>query len=311
MGRVEENESINKREARRFFRLNARGRLIEFPRRPLLMGILNINDDSFSGDGQLDVGWARCRARELVEAGADIVDVGAESARTNRAAISIDEECARLLPFVRTFAEAVRGAEPRDPEQLFPPLLSINTWRPEVADCVLREGGDLLNDMSALPTAANARIAAREGAALLIMHSIGEPKVAHTHVGYSDILTELKRFFAEKIALARQAGLAEEAIVLDPGIDFAKQCADNLTLLARAAELQEFGRPVLLPISRKTVIGQVLDLPNPLDREAGTLACLVAGTLRGAQIFRIHDVNAAYPCLRALHKIPAREWPVD
>lgn len=302
MGRVEEIAARDKREAPGNFRLVARGRVVDFPRRPLLMGILNINDDSFSGDGRLDLAWAREKARELIESGADIVDVGAESARTNRGAISVDEECARLLPFVHGFAEMVRLARPRDDEQLFPPLLSINTWRPEVADRVLREGGDLLNDMSALPTDANARIAARESAALLIMHSIGEPKVPHTHVGYSDVMAELDRFFAEKIALVRSAGLAEDAIVLDPGIDFAKQCADNLTILARVGELRRFNRPILLPISRKTVIGQVLDLPNPLDRDAGTMACLVAGTLRGAQVFRIHHVNAAYPCLKALHK---------
>jgi len=303
MGRVEEIESRNKREARGNFRLIARGRIVEFPRRPLLMGILNINDDSFSGDGRLDADWARQRARELIEAGADIVDVGAESARTNRGAIPVEEECARLLPFVRSFSETARSARPRDAEQLFPPLLSINTWRPAVADRVLREGGDLLNDLSALPTDANARIAAREGAALLIMHSVGEPKVPHTHVGYADILAELRRFFADKIALARAAGLPEESIVLDPGIDFAKQREANLRLLAHADELQCFGRPVLLPISRKTVIGQVLDLPEPADRDAGTLACLVAGMRRGVQIFRVHHVSAAYPCLRALHNI--------
>lgn len=269
------------------------------------MGILNINDDSFSGDGRLDGEWALRRAKELVEAGADIIDVGAESARTNRAAISVEAEIGRLLPFVNAFADRMVGAVPQDNEQLFPPLLSINTWRPEIAEAVLPIAGDILNDMSALPTNANAGIAARFGAALLIMHSVGEPKVPHTQVKYPDVMAELMDFFSQKIAMARQAGLPEEAIILDPGIDFAKQCGDNLRVLARVGELQRFGRPVLLPISRKTVIGDVLGIAEPTERDAGTLACLVAGTLRGTQIFRVHNVNAVYPSLRALHNTVA------
>ncbi len=113
--------------------LNARNRRISFPRRPLIMGILNINDDSFSGDGRLDPAWALERAWELTALGADIIDVGGESARTNREAITPEEELRRIVPFIREFKNTIDTASPRDETQIFPPLLSINTWRPEVA----------------------------------------------------------------------------------------------------------------------------------------------------------------------------------
>jgi len=296
---VEENGSRNKME------LIARHRRLEFPRRPLLMGILNINDDSFSQDGRLDIEWAVARARELAAAGADIIDVGGESARTNRGAIPPEEEIRRVRPFVERFAESFAGVAPRDGEQVFPPLLSINTWRPEVAGLLLRCGGHILNDMSALPDDRNARLCAEHGAALLIMHSVGEPKVAHTHVGYDDIIETLRGFFREKIRVAEAAGLRREATILDPGIDFAKQVPDNLRIFRELEALKEFDRPILLPVSRKSVIGRVLGITDPRERDAGTAACIVAGAIRGAAIFRVHNVEMAWGVVRTLDVISA------
>lgn len=283
--------------------LLARDRSVKFPRRPLVMGILNINDDSFSGDGRVDTDWAVRRAREMVEAGADIIDVGGESARTNRDAITVQEELARIQPFVERFPEVSENATPRDGEQLFPPLLSINTWRPEVAGPALAVGGHLLNDMSALPDDRNARICADTGAALLIMHSIGAPKVSHKHVEYSDIVREMKEFFQEKIALARAAGVREEAILLDPGIDFAKQAEDNLRIYRELSFLADFQRPILLPVSRKSVIGRTLGIKDPVERDAATAACIVAGMLRGAHIFRVHNIEMAWQTIVSIHRI--------
>jgi dihydropteroate synthase len=281
--------------------LVARGRRIAFPRRPLVMGILNVNDDSLSGDGRLDAGWALARAGELVAAGADIVDVGGESARTNRAAITEDEEWRRIAPVLRGFRD-IRAA-PRDPEQVFPPLLSVNTWRTGVVERALDAGCDLLNDMGALPTDAHARLCAAHGAALLVMHSRGEPKTPQTGVRYPDVMEELESFFASRIALALAAGLPREAIILDPGIDFAKQTGDNLRIFRELGRLLRFGRPILLPVSRKGMIGRVLGIENPADRDAGTVACIVAGALRGALIFRVHNVPAARHALRTLEAV--------
>ena len=266
------------------------------------MGILNLGADSFSGDGITDPRQAIVRAKTMIAGGADIIDVGAESARTNRPVISAGEEVDRLAAFIEEFPSVAETA-PGDPGQVFPPWLSINTWRPSVARAALALGGEILNDIGGLPTDENARLCAQNGAALLIMHSVGEPKIPHTHVVYDDIMETLDRFFTEKIALALRAGLPPEALILDPGLDFAKQRQANLTILRRLALLQKFDRPLLLPVSRKTVIGDVLGIPKPEERDAGTIACLVSGLARGAAIFRVHNVRAAAQAIRVIAAI--------
>ena len=285
-------------------RLRLPERVIEFPRRPLVMGIVNVNDDSFSGDGTLDFGAAVAMARAQVQSGADVIDVGAESARTNRAAVPLEEEIRRFRGFLERWEEVWAGLEPRDETQVWPPVMSANTWRPEVVSEVLRMGGvELVNDMGGLPDAANARFCAEYGAALLIMHSVGEPKIPHLHQQWSDVMGAMEGFFEEKLALAADAGLARDAVVLDPGIDFAKQRDDNLTVLRELGRLQRFGLPVLVPVSRKTVIGEVLGLPDPRDRDAGSIACISAAMARGAQIFRVHHVEAAWQAVKVLHAL--------
>jgi dihydropteroate synthase len=279
---------------------------VSFPRRPLVMGIVNINDDSFSGDGSLNIDHAIAQAQAFVRAGADIIDAGGESARTNRGPISVAAEISRLTPFVTRFAECHSAVTPIDQEQLFPPMLSLNTWRPAVLSALLPLGGDIVNDIGALADAENAAAAAEFGAALVIMHSVGEPKVPHRHVQYADIMQTLDDFFESKIVEATKAGLPREAIILDPGIDFAKQRSDNLRIFRELGRLTRFGRPILLPVSRKTVIGEVLDLPDPKDRDAGTLACVVAGIRQGASIFRVHNVNATSLAIRTIWSVLGR-----
>jgi len=260
------------------------------------MGIININDDSFSRDGRLDPAWALKRAKQLADEGADIIDIGAESARTNRPAISEKEEIARLRPFVEQFVELFK-------EHPSPPLLSINTWRPTVVEAILPLGGDLLNDMGGLSDDRNAKLCAQHGAALLIMHTIGMPKVPHDHITYPDVMESLHDFFAEKIALALTAGVPREALILDPGIDFAKQTDDNLSIYRHLSRLHQLDLPILLPISRKSVIGRVLGIRDPVERDAGTVACLVAGMLRGAAIFRVHNVPMAKQTIAAVKAV--------
>ena len=206
-------------------------RTITFPRRPLLMGIVNINDDSFSGDGTLDISEALEKAATHIREGADIIDIGAESARTNRDAIPVEEEVRRLRSFLNHWQKLRDETGGADEEQVNPPLLSINTWRPEVVAQILGPEVDLLNDMSALPDDSNARLCAKHGVPILIMHSVGQPKVSHTHQRWENLLGSMTQFFAEKIALAQAAGLSRDQIVLDPGLDFAKQKDDNLLIL--------------------------------------------------------------------------------
>ncbi|MFM2143444.1 MAG: dihydropteroate synthase [Verrucomicrobiota bacterium] len=271
--------------------LRARQHTLTFPRRPLVMGIVNINDDSFCGDGTLDPAQALAQAAQQLREGADIIDIGAESARTNREAISVSEEIDRLLPFLAKWPE-LRA-------QHNSPLLSINTWRSDVIAEVLPHGGDIINDISGLPDAFNAKLCAEHGAALLIMHSVGQPKVPHTHVQYPSIMETLEHFFEQRLVMAESVGLSRESIILDPGIDFAKQREDNLTIYRELERLQRFERPILLPVSRKTVIGDVLGLPAN-ERDAGTLACIAAGMTRGANLFRVHNVKAAVQAVKML-----------
>nr|WP_193210657.1 dihydropteroate synthase [Luteolibacter marinus] len=267
------------------------------------MGIVNVNDDSFSGDGTLVIDDALELARRQVEDGADIVDIGAESARTNREAVEVAEEIRRFREFLTRWPGVVADASPKDAGQVWPPVVSANTWRPEVVGAVLPLGVELVNDMGGLPDDRNARLCAEAGASLLVMHSVGEPKVPHFHQQWQDVMAEMEAHFAAKIDLARSAGLAEEALILDPGIDFAKQRDDNLRVFRELGQLQRFGRPVLVPVSRKTVIGEVLGIVDPAKRDAGTVACISAAVTRGAQMLRAHDVRAAWQAVKMLEAL--------
>jgi len=272
-------------------------------RRPLIMGIVNINDDSFSGDGTLDICEAIEITKEKILSGADIIDVGAESAGTNRKAISIEEEISRFETFLEAWESCVKDLKPKDENQVWPPILSANTWRTQVVEKILNEKIEILNDISALPDAENAKLCAKNKTALLIMHSIGTPKVPNTEQIYENFWNSLESFFEEKIRMAIDSGLKEEQIIIDPGIDFAKQTEHSLSLLRESHRLLKFDRPILLPISRKTVIGDVLGITEVKQRDAGTIACLVQGYLQGAHIFRVHNVEATWKSLKMLESI--------
>ncbi len=271
---------------------------------PRVMGIVNINDDSFSGDGTLDVGKALRHAMEMASDGADIIDVGAESARTNRDAIGVSEETGRLMPFIDGFQTLCAEIGPRDEYPIWPPLLSINTWRPAIVEAVLKTGKvDIINDIGGLVDDTNARLCFEFNASLLIMHTVGEPKIPHTTQRYHDIWDAMEAFFDDRLSRARTIGLSDDQIILDPGIDFAKQCADNLTIYRELERLHRYDLPVLLPISRKTVIDDVLGIPDPADRDAGTIACLVRGLVAQANIFRVHNVKAVADSVRVIAAI--------
>ena len=278
-------------------KLQVRERIIDFSDHTMVMGIININDDSFSGDGTLDQNKAMEMALAKVDEGADIIDIGAESARTNRAPISEEEEINRLKPFIKEFHSTSWGeCRPK-------PLLSVNTWRPEVASKVLPLGVDILNDIGALGKSDNARICADYGTALLIMHSIGLPKEPHLGQKYGNVIDDINLFFEKKINLAASARLNVEQILLDPGIDFAKDRAENLNILKNLKEFHNHGRPILVPVSRKTVIGEVLSINDPSGRDAGTVACSVSSIIRGAAILRVHNVKAASQTVKIIQEL--------
>ncbi len=278
---------------------------VSFPRRPLIMGIVNINDDSFSGDGSLDQNEIVQQCRQKIAQGADVIDLGAESARTNREAIAEVEELARLLPVLERWDEIIAGVAPKDAEQIFPPILSINTWRPEVIRGVLASGHEvgLINDMSALAYPETLEIVAKSKASLLIMHSVGLPKQDHSSQSWENMMGELEQFFSSKIEQAISAGIPRERLVIDPGLDFAKTSENGWQILRELSKLGGFGCPVLVPLSRKQFIGDAIEEPDPCARDAGTVACLPSILQLPAAIVRVHNVEATWQALKTLSQI--------
>jgi dihydropteroate synthase len=249
---------------------------------PLIMGIVNASPDSFSDGGRYDGLDARLRlARELLAAGADILDVGGESASTGRPPVGVGEEIARVVPLVRRLAGEL-GA-----------IVSVDTYKPAVARAAIAAGARIVNDVSGLRDVEIADICAETGAALVVMHTLAAPRERLQDPDlYDDVTGEVIAFLRERVALALARGVAREQLLLDPGPDFAKTPAQTIRLLAEVGRLHELGLPLLMAISRKDFIGALTDRA-PRARLAGTLAALAHGVRHGAHVFRMHDVAAA------------------
>ena len=262
--------------------LLARGRRYVFAERPWLMGIVNATPDSFSDGGVHATLEARLTlARALIAAGADVIDVGGESGRTNLPAVEAADEIERVVPLVELIAGEL-GV-----------LVSVDTYKPAVARAAIAAGAAIVNDVSGLRDPELAEGCAAGGAALVVMHTAARPKQRLQDPGlYADVLEEVLGFLAERLALARERGLDEEALIVDPGPDFTKTPAQTIELLRGAERLHELGRPVLMALSRKDFIG-ALTGRSPRERDAGTLAAIAHGLDAGAHIFRVHDVAAA------------------
>lgn len=261
-------------------RLALRERAVEVARgAPLVMGIVNATPDSFSDrQGPKDVGELADRAFALVEQGADIVDVGGESGRTDTVAVPEAEEANRIVPLVRRLADA--GV-----------AVSVDTWRAGPAAAALDAGAAMLNDVSGLAEPALAELAAHSGAALVITHTRAAPKTK-AFPDYADVVADVAGLLRERTAEAIEAGVSPDALVLDPGFDLAKRPAESIEVLARLPELYGLDRPLLLAVSRKDFVGAVTGR-RPADRGAGTLAALEPAIAAPAAIVRVHDVAAA------------------
>jgi dihydropteroate synthase len=261
-------------------RLQAADRVLSLER-PLLMGIVNATPDSFSDAGELlDVEARLARGRSLLAAGADILDVGGESASGHRPAVAAEEEIARVVPVVEGLV--AEGA-----------LVSVDTYKPAVAAAAVAAGAAIVNDVSGLRDPELAAVCAGSGAALVIMHTRVAPKGTLLEPDrYGDVVADVTAFLRERMDVALAAGVSEEQIVLDPGPDFAKTPAQTVAVLRRLDAVLALGRPVLLAVSRKDFVG-ALTGRAPGDRGAGTLAAIAHGLDAGAHILRVHDVAAA------------------
>jgi dihydropteroate synthase len=246
------------------------------------MGIVNASPDSFSDGGLHASLEAQLRlAESLLGAGADILDVGGESASTGRPPTEAAHEIELVAPLIERLAGEL-GA-----------LVSVDTYKPAVAEAAIAAGARIVNDVSGLRDPSLAELCARSGAALVVMHTRARPRERLQDPDlYEDVTAEVLAFLGERVELALALGVAPEQLILDPGPDFAKTPAQTIRLLSELERLHELGRPLLMAISRKDFIG-ALTRRSPRERWAGTLAALAPGVERGAHIFRVHDVAAA------------------
>lgn len=249
--------------------------------RPRVVGILNVTPDSFSDGGlYLDPEEAAARARAMVEEGADLIDVGAESTRPGARPVDAEEEWSRLAPVLDAL-----GA--------LPVPLSVDTTKAEVARRALEAGAAAINDISGLRFAPRiAELAADSGAGLVLMHMRGDPRTMQEDTRYDDLVGEVRAALAASRDAALAAGCRPEQVALDPGIGFGKSAEGNLELLARLDAFGGLGHPLLVGPSRKSFLGALLGLP-PEERVEGTLAACVMALARGARLFRVHDVREA------------------
>ena len=251
---------------------------------PVLMGIVNATPDSFSdSQGPKDPDALAERGLRLVDEGAAIVDVGGESGRTDTEAVPVEEEIARVVPVIERLAGA--GA-----------LVSVDTWRGPVAAAALDAGAAMINDVSGLSDEAVAAACASTGAALVITHTTVPPKTK-AFPDYDDVVASVRECLRERTDAARAAGVDDDRIVLDPGIDIAKSPAQSIDLIRRLPELASLGRPLLLAVSRKDFVGALTERP-PSERDSGTLAAVGAAVDGGARIIRVHDVAGSRDYLR-------------
>lgn len=251
------------------------------------MGVINLTPDSFSDGGRIrGPDEALRHAERLVTEGADILDLGGESTRPGAAPVPAAAEIARVVPSLR----AIRDR--------FDIALSADTRKPEVARAAIDAGADIVNDVSALREPEMARVVADAEVGVVLMHMRGTPETMQHEPRYDDVIREVGDALAAAIDHATAAGVALERIVVDPGIGFGKTLAHNLALISRLDEVARAGRPVLLGVSRKRFIGELLDDAPPDERLAGTIGACVAGLLRGARIFRVHEVRPVREALQ-------------
>jgi dihydropteroate synthase len=265
-------------EAARRPRWICRGVRLPTDRRTLVMGIINVTPDSFSGDGL--AGRAEAAVRQglaFVEAGADLLDVGGESTRPGSEPVPVEEELHRIEPVIRELAAATSVP------------ISVDTQKPAVARRALELGAAIVNDVNALRAPGMAELVAETGAGVILMHMRGVPKTMQVDPYYEDLMTEIYDYLAARLEAALQAGVAEEAIAVDPGFGFGKTVQHNLELLRRLEELHSLGRPVVIGTSRKSTLGVVLDKPVQ-ERLLGTAASCAVAICCGAHVIRVHDV---------------------
>ncbi|MGO4890165.1 dihydropteroate synthase [Anaerobacillus sp. MEB173] len=245
---------------------------LDFSNKTLIMGILNVTPDSFSDGGKYNrIDQALLHAKEMIENGADVIDIGGESTRPGFKTVTLEEELERVIPFVEVISKEIDAP------------ISIDTYKAEVARQSIEAGAAIINDVwGAKADPEMASVAAKYGAPIIVMHNRND-------TNYSNLMEDLVKDLEVSIAICHDAGVSDDKIIVDPGIGFAKTQEQNLEVMRRLDEVVALGYPVLLGTSRKSMIGKTLDLP-PEERMEGTGATICLGIERGCQIIRVHDV---------------------
>jgi len=253
---------------------------------PLVMGILNTTPDSFSDGGHFSMSRNACEhAMKMIEEGADIIDVGGESTRPGAQPVSADEELHRVIPVI----EFIR--------KQFDIAISIDTSKPRVMEAAVNAGANLVNDVNALRERNAVDLCAKLNVPVCLMHMQGEPRVMQKKPQYSNVVIDIKQFLQQRVDVCIRAGIKKENIILDPGFGFGKSLDHNLSLLKHLDMFTEMEVPLLVGISRKSMLGAILDA-EVNERLYGSIAAAVLAFTKGAKIFRVHDVKASVDALK-------------
>ena len=265
---------------------------LSFKERSYVMGIVNVTPDSFSGDGLSlrPVEEIVEFARELIEDGADILDIGGESTRPGAKPVSLKEELARVIPVIKTLSKKTRIP------------ISIDTYKPEVAKQALDNGASMVNDITALKNPKMAKVICQNKAVVSLMHMQGSPRSMQKNPKYTSLIDEMIEYLTKAVTKGIEAGIAKEKIIIDPGIGFGKTLEHNLEIIKRLREFKALGSPILIGTSRKSFIGGILNT-TPEERVFGTVSSCVIAANNGANILRVHDVKAVKQALLIKDKL--------
>ncbi len=259
--------------------------------RPQLMGIVNVTPDSFSDGGDfVQTDAAVAHALQLIEEGADILDIGGESTRPGAETVSAEQELARVIPVIRQVATHIQ-------ERQLPTLISVDTYKPEVMQAAVEAGADLINDVRALTEPGALDTVAGLDCGVVLMHFVGTSADMQTDPLYDDVTADVHRFLTERIFACELAGIRKDRLIVDPGFGFGKTTAHNMELLARLDWLQDLGVPVLAGLSRKRSLGELTGRSEPKERVAASVAAHLIAVQHGAMIVRVHDVAATRDAL--------------
>ena len=258
--------------------------------KPRVMGIVNVTPDSFSDGGKFNTTEKAIEhALQLVEEGAEILDIGGESTRPGASPVPLDEELKRVIPVI----EGLRGVGVP---------LSIDTYKPQVMQAAITAGADIVNDVCALREPQALEIVAASQVGVCLMHMQGRPQTMQADPQYDDVVSEVRKFLKDRLNAAEQAGIVRSRIVLDPGFGFGKRTAHNLTLLNHLNDIQALGLPLLIGLSRKSVLGQVVG-SSVDERVHASIAASVVSVMKGANIVRVHDVKPTVDALKIVQAV--------